>query len=61
MTISGSGFTTPTGARTSRELVRCCFGEGVVAAEEAVYTGDGDLVCYTPDAVAAQAGPGHDP
>ena len=57
VTISGSGFTTPTGARTSRELVRCRFGEGVVAAEDAVYTGDGDLVCYTPDAVAAQAGP----
>ena len=54
MTISGAGFTTPTGSPTSRGLVRCRFGEGVVAAEAAVYTGSGDLVCYTPDAVAAQ-------
>ena len=55
MTISGAGFATPTGAPSSRELVRCRFGEGVVAAEEAVHTGGGDLVCYSPDAIAAQA------
>jgi len=59
VTISGAGFATPTGAPSSRELVRSRFGEGVVAAEEAVHTGGGDLggdlVCYSPDAIAAQA------